>query len=117
MNKWPNFDQLIQMAETHPEALEQFRQREVEALIAQAPKEMQRRLRGLQFQVDCQRKLHSSPLGSCISISKMMHSSVARLQTALSGYTQDPNGVNDNAESDNRPSGSKGQVIPFPAAI
>jgi len=116
MNKWPSFDQLIQMAKTHPEALEQFRQREVEALIEQAPKEMQRRLRGLQFQVDSQRKLHSSALGSCIGISKMMHTSVARLQTALSGYVQESKGADDRAESNSSTINTKGQVIPFPAA-
>ncbi|TVZ38471.1 uncharacterized protein DUF3135 [Alteromonadaceae bacterium 2753L.S.0a.02] len=112
MNKWPSFEQLAKMAETHPEALEQFRQREVEALIDSAPVEMQRRLRGLQFQIDCQRQLHPTPVGACLAISKMMHESLGRLQRALHGLQSE-------AELDSQsPSqaANGAQIIPFPAA-
>ncbi len=87
--EWPSFDELKRLAEQSPERLEAFRTREIEALIARAPEHLKRRLRGLQFQVNCQRQLHKSPLGSCIAISKMMHESLLKLQAVLSGtHTQ-----------------------------
>ncbi len=87
--EWPSFDELRRLAEQSPERLEAFRTKEIEALIARAPEHLKRRLRGLQFQVNCQRQIHKSPLGSCIAISKMMHDSIAKLQAVLNGsYTQ-----------------------------
>ncbi|SMF35398.1 Protein of unknown function [Alteromonadaceae bacterium Bs31] len=111
MNKWPSFDQLSKMAETHPDALEQFRQKEVDALIASAPEDIQRRLRGLQFQIDCQRRLHSSPISACVAISKMMHDSVSRLHHVLNGLTEESAPVETSAQAD------RGRVIPFPMAV
>ncbi|WP_185231497.1 DUF3135 domain-containing protein [Teredinibacter franksiae] len=83
MNKRPNFDQLIRLAEHQPEALEAFRKREIEALIDSAPESYQRRLRGLQFQVDAQRQIHKTPMGACVAISKMMHDSLNQLNHYL----------------------------------
>lgn len=83
--EWPSFDEMKHMAETSPERLEAFRVNEIEALIAQAPEEFRRRLHGLQFQVNCQRRLHKSPMGSCVAISRMMHESLLRLQSVLHG--------------------------------
>jgi len=109
MKNWPSVDQLIVMAEKYPEALEAFRLQEVENLITSAPEEMQRRLRGLQFQIDCQRQLHPTPISACIAISKMMHESVARLQKALHGV--DPEDVDGESEA----FADRGRVLPFPA--
>lgn len=102
-NNWPNFEELRQLAEESPERLEAFLHREVEALIESAPIDMQGRLRGLQFQVDCQRKIHKSPLGSCVAISKMMHESLSRLQQVLNGSLSSP--VLDSEQTNN--------VVPF----
>ncbi|MNC67473.1 hypothetical protein D3C75_1179740 [compost metagenome] len=38
--------------------------------------DQQRRLRGLQFRIDCQRRLAKNNLDSCIRIANMMHDSV-----------------------------------------
>ncbi len=102
-NNWPKFEELRQLAEESPERLEAFLSREVEALIDSAPIEIQDRLRGLQFQVDCQRKIHKSPLGSCVAISKMMHESLSRLQQVLNGSLNSV--VLDNDQANN--------VVPF----
>lgn len=80
---WPNFEELKHLAKESPEQLDEFLSREVEALIDSAPEEIRARLRGLQFQVDSQRRIHKSPLGSCVAISKMMHESLSRLQSVL----------------------------------
>jgi hypothetical protein len=78
-------EHLFQIAKLNPDELERIRLREVEQLIARAPEHLKARLRGLQFQIDCKRRLHSTPLGSCIEISKMMLDSVHTLNEALHG--------------------------------
>lgn len=88
MSDFPTFDELLKLAQEDPEKLEAFRQEQVEKLIAEAPEGRQRRLRGLQFQIDAQRKIHhDSPMGSCMSISKMMHESFAELRSWLNQIT------------------------------
>jgi hypothetical protein len=79
----PDFDVLATMAQTDPAGLEALRQRLCEELIASAPPHMQRRLRGLQFQIDAQRRLAKTPLQACLKISEMMHDSFAELRAAL----------------------------------
>ncbi len=101
--EWPDFEELRYLAENSPDKLENLRQRQVQAIIDRAPAAYRRRLRGLQFQIDCQRKLHSTPLGSCIAISKMMHESLQRLNAAFHG--EDERALARVAPADN--------VIPF----
>ena len=79
----PDFDTLKHLAADNPDAFEALRQQHIDALIASAPATMQQRLRGLQFQIDAQRRLAKNPMGSCIRISRMMHDSFARLREAI----------------------------------
>jgi len=101
---WPSFEELKRLAEQAPDQLEEFRKREVAALIAKAPEHSRRRLRGIQFQIDCQRSLHKTPIGSCIAISKMMQESLTRLNSALNRHS-----------SEHKPSHSNtfDNVVPF----
>ena len=117
MSDFPNFDQLLKLAKEQPEALEQFRQEQIELLISQAPARSQHRLRGLQFQIDAQRQLHGdSPLGACVKISQMMHESFAELRVWLNDITglDDPlrNEINDYQSPDTEKVAAK--VLPFP---
>lgn len=82
-NALPSFDELMQLAKTDPEGLEALRTRLVEELIASAPANYQRRLRGLQFRIDMERLRAHSPMAACIRISNMMHESLDRLRDAL----------------------------------
>ena len=82
---WPTFEELSTMAKNDPEKFEAFRLSQIEKTIESAPSQIQNRLRGLQFQVDCQRKIHKSPMGACLAISKMMHQSLAKLHDTLNG--------------------------------
>lgn len=92
MSDFPTFDELMKLAQDNPEKLEAYRQEQIEKLINEAPENSQRRLRGLQFQIDAQRKIHhDSPMGSCMTISKMMHESFSELRTWLNQVT----GAND----------------------
>lgn len=82
---WPTFDELLALAENAPDELEEFRLREITKIIESAPEHLRQRLRGLQFQVNCQMQLHQSPMGKCMAISRMMHESLAKLNDALHG--------------------------------
>ena len=107
---WPSFDELKKAAEENPEALERFRQQQVNAIIEGAPEHIQRRLKGIQFQVDCRRRLHKTPMGSCISISKMMQESLQQLNEALNGSPIEKPVKQKSTTSSN------GRVLSFPSA-
>jgi hypothetical protein len=105
MTHFPNIDELIELARTNPEELERIRNREIETLITGAPEHLQGRLRGLQFQVDCQRKLHRNPMGACLAISQMMFASVHKLNDILTG---------DRGTDTSVPAAKKENIIAFP---
>ena len=102
--EWPEFNQLLEIAKKDPEALEKYRRENIEKIIASAPVETQRRLRGLQFQIDCKRRIHRTPLASCIEISSMMMDSLSKLNHALNGTAHAPT----------QKTKFSGSVVPFP---
>lgn len=104
LNNWLEFDDLLKLAQNNPEHLEYWRKTQVESLISQAPEEYQRRLRGLQFQIDCERQKHASPMGTCVAISRMMYESMDRLNQALLGERSE----------DKAPSA---EVLAFPVSV
>ncbi|MBL4868288.1 MAG: DUF3135 domain-containing protein [Pseudomonadales bacterium] len=79
----PEFDELLRLAEKDPDRLEALRAEMCEQLILDAPVELRRRLRGLQFRIDMERRRSSTPMAACIKISEMMHESFGRLRDAL----------------------------------
>ncbi len=82
----PGFETLRQLAETDPERLEQLRHRLTERLIANAPERSQRRLRGLQFQIEARLRLAPNPVAACIAVSGMMHETLEHLHHALTDW-------------------------------
>ena len=82
-NHLPGVDTLIKMAHDDPEGLELLREKLCAQLIDNAPKRYQRRLNGLQFQIDMARKKSNNDLHSCIKISEMMMESYQQLQSAI----------------------------------
>lgn len=106
-SQWPTTDELLRLAKENPDELEAFRQREVEKLINSAPEKMQRRLRGLQFQIDAKRQISKNSMASCIEISRMMFDAVHDLNRCLNGQLQAP------AKVERK---SPGAVIAFPLA-
>lgn len=82
-----DFDYLSELAQTNPEEFERIKAAEVEKVIQSASPRNRKRLRGIQFQVDAKRQVHSdSPMGTCIEISKMMHQSFENLRQHLNLY-------------------------------
>lgn len=103
----PSFDELMKLAQQDPDKLESLRQSWVEDIIVSAPEVFQRRLRGLQFQIDMEREKASNPVSSCVKISQMMHEGLANLHEVI---TQKP--------LPQEPIKTEvADIIPFPLAI
>lgn len=96
-NQLPSVDELIKMAQDDPEGLELLRKKLCTQLINNAPKQYQRRLHGLQFQIDMTRQTANNELHSCIKISEMMLESYQKLQTALTDLRLGNNPAGDEA--------------------
>lgn len=67
-----SFDEWAELAGVDPELFEQQRALAIEHLIWQAPEHIQKRLRGLQWQVETARAKATNPLASCIELNEMM---------------------------------------------
>lgn len=93
--KLPEFDELVQMAKNNPEQFEELRETLIEDVISSARSSSQRRLRGLQFQIDVARKKAKTPLAACIQISSMMHESFAELRLHLNDPWRAPEPQNE----------------------
>lgn len=91
----PSFDELKNLAEQDPERFEILRKDLCEKTISQAPINKRKRLRGLQFKIDMERKRCESSLASCIRISELMNESLLNLNSVLS----DPEGYTENRQS------------------
>lgn len=105
----PSFDELMKLAQQDPNKLETLRQAWVEETIASAPDNFQRRLRGLQFQIDMEREKSSNPISACVRISQMMHEGLANLREAI------------NKPEDKQPQQDNNlmaaDIIPFPLSM
>lgn len=80
----PEFDVLVDMARNDPQGLEALRTRLTRLIIDRASNDVsRRRLEGLQFQVDVERKRARSALVACMRISEMMCRSLAELHKSI----------------------------------
>lgn len=104
----PSFDELMRLASQEPDKLENLRKIWVDDVITNAPENFQRRLRGLQFQIDMERERASNPVSSCIRISQMMHEGLANLRLAIN-KTESENTVEDNLTS--------AEIFSFPLSL
>ena len=114
-NNWPNFDELMKLANEKPELLEALRKQKINEIIDNAPADMRHRLRGLQFQIDCQRRIHKTPLASCLSISKMMCDSLNKLNDVLNGNKQQVSKASKSTETGGTAK-SRAEILTFPVA-
>lgn len=84
MPRLPAFDVLVDMARNDPKGLETLRRSLTDAVIAAASNDTtRRRLQGLQFKVDMERRRAATPLAATIRISEMMCRSLAELHRAM----------------------------------
>lgn len=101
----PAFEVLVDMARNDPEGLETLRRSLTNAVIATARSEnSRRRLLGLQFRVDLERRRAATPLAATIRISEMMCRSLADLHASFVTPLDEAVGAPD----------LSGNVVPFP---
>ena len=88
----PSREVLAKLASDNPQAFEALRSELIENCISSAPERIQPRLRGIQFRVDCIRRLSRTPLSALIKIQAMMWESFLRMDQELQKFAQQPNG-------------------------
>lgn len=79
----PDFDTMKELAASDPSQLDAILEQQIEQLMAGVSPDRQRRLRGLQFQIDVQRRLAKNNLDSCIRIANMMWDSFCLMGTEM----------------------------------
>lgn len=82
----PDFDTLMELAEKDPAAFDQLKAEAVEDTISSASADSQRRLRGLQWQVDVELKKAKTLMEGCVKVSEMMHDSLWELRMVLENH-------------------------------
>lgn len=80
-----DFNLWSRLAMTDPENFERLRARAVEKIF-EAGTVNEKRLRGLQFQIDMERKRARNPLNSCIKISCLMWESFFDMRDSLNEH-------------------------------
>ena len=103
-----DFDEWMALYQNDPEAFEHRREALIQQTISNAPQEHQRRLNGLQFQVDMERRRSDSPLQSCMQISSMMWERFDDLRGKLNHFKhQQETGVIEMPEESPEPTNAK----------
>lgn len=80
----PSFEALTALAKEDPIGFETLRKQLCQQILDQAPEHTARRLKGLQFKINMERRRSKTALKSCIELSKLMNNSLTELEQALS---------------------------------
>lgn len=83
MNALPSHEEMAALAASDPAGFEQWRAEVVADFIDHVPEKYQRRLNGLQFQIDAIRRTTGNPLGAAVKIQQLMWNSFLRLNDEL----------------------------------
>ncbi|WP_395340783.1 DUF3135 domain-containing protein [Ningiella sp. W23] len=79
-----DFDRMKELHNSSPEEFEEMRKQLIEQALQKASKKSQKRLRGLQFQIDAKREANKhKPFVSCLEVTKMMHDSFNKMRVHL----------------------------------
>jgi hypothetical protein len=102
-----DFDTWLNLAKTAPQEFESQRHKLLDELIEKSPNA--RRLRGLQFRIDMERRLAHASLGACVRLYDLMWDAFGKLNTELNALNQPaaPHPVDQNYHN----------VIPFPLPV
>ena len=116
----PDFEELLSLAKDNPEQFEVKRLEYIEHFFTTVPTEKQRRLRGLQWQIDQARNLARTPMSSCLHIINMMWDSLGRLNdenrslvklTTTGSNITEKSTTSTTTTTDNS---NNSEIIPFP---
>jgi len=104
-----DFDKWAQLARQDPDAFEALRKEAIEEGLKALPPDTQRRLKGLQFRIDMERRRSKTPLDSCIRLSNMMKEQFyTRFHPAI-GNSGDSHYPSDRSTQARK----KGAIMPF----
>ena len=79
----PDFDTLMAMAAQDEGALDTLLRDEMEEILRAANPELQRQLTGLQFQIDCQKRLARNPIDCCVRLTNMLRKHCRQMRWLL----------------------------------
>ncbi|MFT3850224.1 MAG: DUF3135 domain-containing protein [Propionivibrio sp.] len=105
---------LARLARDDPARFERLRNELIAGFIDRAPEDCRRSLRGLQFRVDCIRRLAHTPLATLIKIQALMWESFLKMEQELHGLVHCVQGNAVSSEAAQRPesdSSRGGRVI------
>ena len=88
-----DFDAWMDLYKSDPEAFEHQREAMIQQTISKAPEQHQRRLNGLQFQIDMERRRAETPLQSCMKISSMMWEKFDHMRAQLNEFKEQQSGT------------------------
>ena len=114
-----DYELLSRLARDDPSAFETLRSELIADFLDHVPEECQRSLRGLQFRVDCLRRLTHSPLAALLKIQTLMWDSFLKMDQELqkfAHYLHDDPGANEEtpwSETDSSPSGRVIEMRPY----
>ncbi len=80
----PSFEELVILAKEDPKEFEALRAHLCDQILSQAPEHIARRLQGLQFKIDMERRRSKTAMASCLKLSSMMNDSLIELKEVLS---------------------------------
>ncbi|MFT6122117.1 MAG: hypothetical protein ACJASG_000639 [Oleiphilaceae bacterium] len=121
----PTFEALLALAKEDPVEFEALRDQLCKQIVDQAPEHISRRLKGLQFKINMERRRSKTALKSCLELSKLMNNSLIELDEALSNpqeFLMKHNSTAPQAENTNQTNTKKSsaeiiQLFPKPSVI
>jgi uncharacterized protein DUF3135 len=101
----PAFEELADLARRDPDALQALGRLLTDDVIKHAPRpESRRRLEGLKFRIEMERRRSPDALSACVRLSRLMHESLSELHSVLNA----PGGFR------RGPARARGTVLGFP---
>lgn len=105
-----DFDEWVTLAQHDPDEFERRREILIENFIRDLPPARQRRIRGLQFRIDMERRRARTPMGACIKFSTMMWDALLGPQGLRASLALLNSPAMDVASKHNRP---RAQILSF----
>jgi hypothetical protein len=110
----PDFDELLTLAKEDSALFEAKRLEYIEGFFSNLHSKRQRRLRGLQWQIDQTRKLARTPMASCITIMNMMWDSLHQLNDQQRTFVELTTKQKSAYPTGTTASATDATIIPFP---
>jgi len=111
-----DFDEWLLLARRDPAAFEERRTALIEDFLGRFPPPEQRRLRGLQFRIDMERRRARTPMAACLRLSSLMWDSLLGthgLRNALDKLLHDASAVPQESTHAASSAHTTARILPF----